>query len=112
MFSLEEVEECKNENPDHIDKVPVQTGILDLISRIFAHRGPNRNDGENRDTAENVKPVKTGDDKEARRKLRYSPWIMGQPRPFFNQMTPLESLATQENESADDCQSEKSESQF
>src|SRR6516225_9791583 len=108
MISLEEVIKRKNENPDNVYKVPIKTGVLNLIRRILAECGPNRNDREDRNAAEYVKPVKTGDNEKARGELRHSPWIMGQPRPFFNEMAPFERLAPEKYESADDRQHEKS----
>ena len=34
-MSLPEIKECENENPDQVDKVPVQAGILDVLGVAF-----------------------------------------------------------------------------
>ena len=84
MISLEEVIKRKNENPYNVYKVPIETGVLNLIRRIFTHRRPKSNDRQDRDTAENVKPVEAGNHEETGRELRHSPWILGQPSALFN----------------------------
>ena len=34
-MSLPEIKECKNENPDQVDEVPVQPGVLDVLGVGF-----------------------------------------------------------------------------
>src|SRR5262249_4695504 len=89
---LQQVKERKNKNPDHVDEVPIQAGILHAVSGIFAHCRPDCNDRENRDAAENVKSMESSDHEKACRELGHAPWIVRQPRSFFNQVSPFEGL--------------------
>src|SRR5438445_4154572 len=93
---LQQIEKCKNENPDDINEVPVQTSVFDLITRILSHEGSNRHNHENRYAAKNVEAVKSGNHEEAGGELRHAPGIRGQARSFLDQVCPLERLTAQE----------------
>src|SRR5688572_3004531 len=57
----EQIKECENEYPYHIDEMPVQAGIFDLVCRVFSHGGPERHNCQDRHPAKDVETVEAGD---------------------------------------------------
>jgi hypothetical protein len=63
------VQNRKQENPDHIDKVPIEAHTFQKTMtgwRHLPHESSNQRSNKKEHTDKNVHPVKTGENKEAR----------------------------------------------
>src|SRR4051812_21782441 len=91
---LHQIVEREYEYPDHVDEVPVQAGVFDAVGGVLAEHGPQRDDREDGQPAQDVEAVEAGDYEEGCRKLRYAPGILRQGCAFTDEVRPLEDLTT------------------
>src|SRR5262245_36643064 len=94
---LKQIKEREYENPNDVDKVPVEPRIFHAVSRVFSHSGTQRNNRENGDAAEHVKSVEAGNYEERCRKLRNTPRIVRQGSAFANEVRPFVRLAAEKD---------------
>src|SRR3990167_9655624 len=96
-----QIEECKNEYPDQIDKVPVEAADLDRrivpAPVVIAAKHLARDDEQHDHAAGHMEAVEACDHEEAcaelRRAHRVAPW----PHTFFDELGPFESLHAHEH---------------
>src|ERR1700730_12024634 len=95
FFHLPKIKKCKDEHPDKIDEVPVEThGFDDLVASLSAGEKaspsafeippPNfsRNDEQENHADRHVSAVEARDQEKARAKLGRAPGVAPRPDPF------------------------------
>ena len=88
FLNLNQIEECENKYPDQVDKVPVETDLLNHFimpsSLIGSDDHVEKDDHVDHDPREDVKAVKPGDKEEEVGKKRLSVFIFSEIGSFDN----------------------------
>ena len=75
-----EIEKCENKNPDHVDKMPVEARVFNLVCRNLPHRRFDRQrlteNGHAALSKRVEKPVEARDDEESLRRTTAHPRIV------------------------------------
>src|SRR5262245_61305164 len=109
-FSLHQIHEREDQDPDEIDEMPVQRGDLDRVvlgGRVTTAERLDEDAAQIDDASEDVAAVEAREAEEGRREQRRAEGVSREAHPVLDEVRPLERLHAEERDSAEDRQSEE-----